>query len=166
MPSKRRLSPQQSQENISRKQFEEFLEQHEWVTGDISPDLGEDILVRIYEDGISTGLSFYVQLKSVGDIRKRTLKSGFISYPFDVKDLEHWEAQATAVLLAVWDVQQKRGWWIWINHAIEFLSQSNAGWRGKSEVNVHIQLENEFSEDGLKQLRKLLADLYSSLNTP
>ena len=85
---------------------------------------------------------------------------------FDVKDLEHWEAQATAVLLAVWDVQQKRGWWIWINHAIEFLSQSNAGWRGKSEVNVHIQLENEFSEDGLKQLRKLLADLYSSLNTP
>ena len=65
-----RLSREQKQENISRPQFREFLERHEWVTGDITPDLGEDILVRIYEDGISTGLSFYVQLKSTDDIKK------------------------------------------------------------------------------------------------
>ena len=160
MPSKRRLSPQQQQENISRKQFEEFLEQHEWVTSDISPDLGEDILVRIYRDEVSTGLSFYVQLKSVDDIRKHTLKSGKISYSFEVKDLEHWESQATTVILAVWDVQQKRGWWIWNNDAIEFLSKKNIEWREKNKVNVHIQLENEFSEESLKRLRKLLADLY------
>ena len=160
MSTRRRKSPQQQQENISRKQFEVFLEQHEWGTYDIFPDLGEDILVQIYEDGVSTGISFYVQLKSVDDIQKHTLKSGEISYSFEVKDLEHWEAQATVVILAVWDVQQKRGWWIWINDAIEYLSRNNSGWKSKKKVNVHIHQENEFSENSLKRLRKLLADLY------
>ncbi len=81
-----RLSPQKVQENISRKQLGEFLESHEFVTVDITPDLGEDILVRIYYKGVSTGLSFYIQLKSVDSVEKHLLKSGDISYPFEVKD--------------------------------------------------------------------------------
>ena len=63
--ARKRNSSQKKQERISRKQFETFLEMHEWITGDIEHDLGEDILVRIYRDGVSTGLSLYVQLKSV-----------------------------------------------------------------------------------------------------
>lgn len=42
MKKRRRLSHQQIQENISRNGFAELLERHEWVTGDVSPDLGED----------------------------------------------------------------------------------------------------------------------------
>ena len=68
MSDKMRMSPQQQQENISRKQLGEFLETHGFVTGDITPDLGEDILVRIYDKGISTGLSFYVP-ECVNDLR-------------------------------------------------------------------------------------------------
>jgi hypothetical protein len=82
MTGKQRYSPQQQQENISRKQFEEFLEQHQWITNDVVPDLGEDILVRIYDKGISTGLSFYVQLKSTSNLKKHLPKSGAISYPW------------------------------------------------------------------------------------
>ncbi len=160
MVKKRRKSPQQKQENVSRKQFEEFLEQHDWGTYDISPDFGEDVLVQVYENGISTGISFYVQLKSVDTIQKHMLQAGEISYQFEVDDLEHWEAQATTVILAVWDVQQKRGWWIWINDAVEKLSKNNPEWRSKKKVNVHIDPSNEFNVDSLKRLRKLLANLY------
>ncbi len=160
MSRRRRLSPQQRQENISRKQFEEFLEQHEWVTGDISPDLGEDIIVRIYEGEISTGLSFYVQLKSTEDINKHILKSGGISYSFEVKDLEHWDAQIVTVVLCVWDIKRRQGWWIWINHAIQYLSEHNPAWRQKKEVKVHIPIDNEFNEKGLQKLRHLLANHY------
>jgi hypothetical protein len=155
-----RYSPQQRQENISRKQFEAFLEEHEWITGDISPDMGEDILVRIYEDGVSTGLSFYVQLKSVATIEDHLLKLGDISYPFKVKDLEHWEAQTVAVVLGVWDVEQQQGWWLWIGDAVQFLSENNPEWRSKDKVNVHIPFKNALNEDSLPRLRHLLAKLY------
>jgi hypothetical protein len=160
MTGKQRYSPQQQQENISRKQFEEFLEQHQWITNDVVPDLGEDILVRIYDKGISTGLSFYVQLKSTSNLKKHLPKSGAISYPFEVKDLEHWEGQAIAIILVVWDIRQKRGWWIWINQAIEYLTRENPNWRQKDTVNVHIPSDNEFNEASLARLRQLMADIY------
>jgi hypothetical protein len=131
---RRRLSPQQQQENISRKQFGEFLEQNEWVTDDISPDLGEDILVRVYKDGVSTGLSFYTQLKSVDDIEKFITKNRKISYPFEVKDLEHWDAQAVTVILVVWDVGKRQGWWIGISDAIQYLLNNNPEWKNKETV--------------------------------
>lgn len=46
-----RLSPQKVQENISRKQLGEFLESHEFVTVDITPDLGEDTLFGFTSKG-------------------------------------------------------------------------------------------------------------------
>lgn len=157
---RRRLSSQQRQENISRMQFREFLEQHEWVAGDVSPDLGEDILVRIYEDGVSTGLSFYVQLKSVDAIGRHVLSTGEISYSFEVKDLEHWEAQAITVILGIWDIQQERGWWIEINQAIQFLNDNTPVWRSQKTAAVHIPVRNEFTVDSLDNLRYLLANRY------
>jgi hypothetical protein len=160
MSLKSRYSPQQKQESISRNQFKAFLELHEFITGDIAPDLGEDILVRIYDRGVSTGLSFYVQLKSVDDIEKHVLKSGDISYPFEVKDLQHWAVRAVTVFLVIWDVKRNQGWWIWINDAIKFLQESNPDWKQNETVNVHIPLGNELYESGLKDVRHILADLY------
>lgn len=160
MNVKLRLSPQQQQENISRNQLGEFLESHGFVTGDISPDLGEDILIRIYEKGVSTGISFFVQLKSVNNIEKYTLKSGDISYPFEVKDLEHWAAQAVTVVLVIWDVNRKQGWWMWINYAIQFLQGSNPVWKQNKTTSIHVPSKNELTEAGLLEIRHLLANLY------
>lgn len=160
MSRKPRHSPQQRQENVSRKQFEAFLEAHEFVTGDISPDLGEDILVRIYDKGVSTGLSFYVQLKSVDSIEKHLLKSGDISYPFEVKDLEHWAVQAVTVFLVIWDVKQNQGWWIWINDAIKFLQENSPDWEQKETANIHLLSKNQLNQSGLSEIRTLLANLY------
>ena len=160
MSGKMRMSPQQQQENISRKQLGEFLETHGFVTGDITPDLGEDILVRIYDKGISTGLSFYVQLKSAEDIEKYLLKTGEISYPFEVKDLEHWAVQALTVFLIIWDVKQKQGWWMWINDAVQFLQENNSDWNQKETVNVHVPSKNKLNKGGLLNIRHLLANLY------
>jgi hypothetical protein len=160
MSRKLRYSPQQKQESVSRKQFEAFLAAHEFVTGDISPDLGEDFLVRIYEKGVSTGLSFYVQLKSIDSIEKHILQSGNISYPFEVKDLEHLAAQVVTVLLVVWDVKQNQGWWIWINDAIKFLQKNNPGWEQNETANIHLPSTNQLNEDRLREIRNRLADLY------
>lgn len=157
---KRRHSPQQRQESVSRRQFEAFLEAHEFVTGDISPDLGEDILVRVYDKGVSTGLSFYTQLKSAENINDYLLESGDISYKFSVKDLEHWSNQAVTVFLVIWDIKQNRGWWIWINDAITYLQEHNSDWRKNKTANVRLPSKNELDESGLSNIRHLLANLY------
>jgi hypothetical protein len=155
-----RHSPQQKQENVSRRQFEALLEAYEFVTADISPDLGEDILVRVYDKGVSTGLSFYTQLKSVANINNYLLKSGDISYPFEIKDLEHWGNQAVTVFLVIWDITQNQGWWIWINDAIRYLQEHNPSWRKNETANVHLSSKNRPDESGLSNIRHLLADLY------
>lgn len=159
MPRKR-YSHQKKQEQISRKQFEAFLEPYDWVTGDIEPDFGEDILVRIYRDGVSTGLSLYIQLKSVKSIAARQLKSGEISYKFDVDDLCHWEVQTPMVFIVIWDVTQQMGWWISVTEAIQYLEKHNPGWRKNSSIAVRIPFENRMDEAGLNKIRSTLADLY------
>lgn len=160
MKGKRRLSPQQIQENISRNGFAELLERHEWVTGDVSPDLGEDFLVRIYDNGVSTGITFYIQLKSTGNIEKLRLKSGEISYPFEVPDLEHWDAQGVPVLLVIWDISISYGCYIWVSEAVRFLNSKNGNWRSRKKVKVHFPGINYFTDSSFPKLRQDLAIHY------
>lgn len=160
---RRRHTSQQRQERISRKQFEEFLEQHEWITDSIDPDMGEDIHVRIYDKGVSTGISFYVQLKSTSDIEKFLTKTGFISYPLKVKDLEHWEFQAIPVLLVLWDISQRKGWWIQISDAISEVSLRKEKWRTidpSKKLRIRIPFENELTESSLPCIRHNLAEYF------
>ncbi len=160
MSRRRRLSPQQKQENVSRKQFGDFLEPHEWITADVHPDLGEDFLVRIYENGVSTGLSFYVQLKSTADIQDYCLESGEIGYSFEVADLEHWATQVTTVVITIWDVSQKQGWWRWIDDIIGSLDEHKPNWRTQKSVRVHFPFEHVLNEGRLEQLRQVMAHHY------
>ncbi len=155
---RRRYSEQKKQEQTSRKQFEEYLELHEWITGDIDPDLGEDIFVRIYDEGISTGLSLYVQLKSVIKINDHRLKTDEISYSFRVDDLEHWNNQNPPVFLVVWDIQQRTGWWISVKDAIRFLHRKNPEWHEKESVSIRFPDENRIDKEGLSSIRLFLAD--------
>ena len=155
-----RYSKQQKQEKISRNQFNQFLDQFKWITSDVYPDLGEDILVRIYDDGFSTGISFYVQLKSVEDITSHKLQSGVISYKLEVKDLVHWEFQGIPVLFVVWDVNKERGWWRWISEIIRDNDERKAGWRSQTTIKVHINTENELDENSLIRIRYQLADYF------
>jgi hypothetical protein len=162
--SNQRDSDQQQQERISRGQCKTYLEKHEWITADVEPDMGEDFLVRIYEKQASTGISLYLQLKSVQSIDRQRLASGPISYGFEVKDLIHWEAQAIPVFIIVWDINQEKGWWIFIKDAIKYLNENSPDWKQKKEVNVHIPYENALDDSGLRYIRFIAADfLYPTI---
>lgn len=158
--ARNRYSPQKKQEQVSRTQFKSFLEQHEWITGDIEPDLGEDILVRIYRNGVSTGLSMYVQIKSVKAIVEHQLSTGEISYDFDTDDLGHWEVQTPMVFLLIWDVSQIAGWWLSVKDAIKYLERHSPSWRSNKTVAVRIPFENRIDEYGLEKIQGILIQLY------
>lgn len=99
----RRRTPQQEQELLSRRQL--AIAWGDWVVQGSTEDLGEDFLFQIYENGTFSGLSFFLQLKSTKDLARHT-KASYVSYPFAVKDLEHWE-QSERELGPLFAVQSK-----------------------------------------------------------
>jgi hypothetical protein len=72
--STRRSSTQLEQEQISRHQLSERLSQYRWHFSFPSPDFGEDFIVEIYNNGQNTGVTFYIQEKSVTNIAARKTK--------------------------------------------------------------------------------------------
>ena len=157
MPRKR-YSSESNQEAISRRQFGELINyQMHWITSDIEPDIGEDILIRICRDGVPTGISFQVQLKSVKDIGEKLLKDGkTISYRFDTDTLLHWDVQLIPVYIVIWDITVKQSWFISIKDAIKWLDNNSPNWITKSTVTLHIPINNMLNQSNLLSIQTLL----------
>lgn len=155
----RRRTKEQEIGDLGESQISTRFKKCNWPNGRVEPDLGEDLLIRIYEGGHSTGLTFLAQVKSTDDLGKYTLKNGDISYPVEVKDLLHWEVSTTPVFLFVWDVTREAGHWISVPDAISALDKDNPGWRGQStrrsklKVSVHVPAANTTDDQGLVILR-------------
>jgi hypothetical protein len=155
----RRYSREQQQEDLSEGLFKARLAEVGWPCDRLGRDLGEDLHVRIYDDGASTGLSFYVQLKSTAKAERLTRrKTPALAYKLEVKDLLHWEVQATLVVLVVWDVEKRAGWWRPIPEIVKELDKTNKGWRNKKTATVSVPLANGTDDEGLKWLRWAVAD--------
>ncbi|MFC2023923.1 DUF4365 domain-containing protein [Chloroflexota bacterium] len=156
----RRLSREQQQEFRSRDQLADRFDEYGWIPGSIARDLGEDFLVRIYDEGVSSGLSFFVQLKSTEDLNQLMLASGDISYPLEVKDLLHWEVSAVPVFVVVWDVNSRRGCWVGVPDAIRDLDRRRPNWRRQRTARVRMPHANSTDDNGLCRLRQIVADYY------
>ncbi|WP_437659435.1 DUF4365 domain-containing protein [Sorangium sp. So ce1182] len=156
----RRYSREVQQGDRSAAQFRERLADVGWPVNPIERDLGEDFLVYIHDQGTPTGLMFHVQLKSVLDAERRKRKRGpeELRYQLKVKDLEHWEVQTTLVVLLVWDVKQRTGYWQTIPALIEALDMRDAEWREQKTVTVPVPAEQGTDDRGLQRLRWVVAD--------
>jgi hypothetical protein len=154
-----RFTLNQGQEDRSHGQFQDRMGELRWNLSRLK-DLGEDCLVQIYDGGTSTGLAFYVQLKSSQDAQSHKPKkgSGFLRYRLEVKDLLHWENSSPLVVLFLWDVGVRQGFWQTIPAIIQELETSNRGWRKKTKVTVSVPLANRTDDDGFLKLRRTVAD--------
>ncbi|AUX46199.1 uncharacterized protein SOCE26_077040 [Sorangium cellulosum] len=159
-PRRPRYSEQVQQEDLSEAQLRGRLAKVRWPVDRFERDLGEDLRVRIFDQGTSTGLSFCVQLKSVLDAERRKRKRGpeELRYRLEVKDLERWEEQAELVVLLVWDVERQAGYWQTIPAIIEALDARDASWRERKTVTVPVPAEQGTDDRGLQQLRWVIAD--------
>lgn len=156
----RRQTKEQELGELGEAQVSARFKKYKWPNGRVEPDLGEDLLIRIYEQGHATGLTFLAQVKSTDDLDSYTLKkSGDISYPIEIKDLLHWEVSTTPVFLFVWDVTRESGVWVAIADAIKALDEDKPGWReikkkrSEPEVKVRISASQMTSDEGLVILR-------------
>lgn len=149
---RRRLSHQQSQELVSRNQFKEYITKYGWIAYDEDPDLGEDFLIKIFRDGIPSGISFQVQLKSTKNINKLLTKDGNIHYRLDVDDLEHWDVEWPPVTLVIWDISSGKGWYIHIDEIIKYLDDHRPKWRGQGTTTAYIPFTNTLDKKGLQEI--------------
>lgn len=152
-----RLSLETSQEHLSRDQLRARFSGFRWVAQDIQRDLGEDTLVQIYDDGRSSGLSFYVQLKSTRNVSSLRRKGGHLAYRIEAADLEHWEGSVPLTVIIVWDVGLRCGWWISVEEAIGEIGAREPDWREKGTVRIRLPSTNTTDDDGLHALRAVVA---------
>ncbi len=149
----RRSSIELEQEKKSRLQLEECLSDFGWHLASPNPDLGEDFIVEVYHEGQNTGVTFYIQEKSVTNLEKRKIKDNRLVYTLKVKDLKHWDKFSLPVVIIVWDVNLRIGKWGLVKDLISYLDQNNPKWRNKGDVRVYIPWENETTDGGLKRLK-------------
>lgn len=152
MDKRTRYTIQMRQEEISRHQLAERLVTFGWSP--VAPkDLGEDFIVHIYFEGRATGVTFYVQEKSITNLAGRRSGDRLV-YDIEVNDLKHWEAFSLPVVLIVWDIKLREGRWVLVNNVIAELDRRLPQWREKKRVRVHIPWNNTTDDAGLVQLRQ------------
>lgn len=156
---RQRRVPQHEQEKLSRHQL--AICWKEWSLQSSAEDLGEDLLVQIYAEGRSTGLAFYVQLKSTTDMDGLVSKKNgkFIEYRVATKDLLHWENSLPPVVLTIWDVQKNRGLWQDIPSALKALDGADPKWRTRQTAAVQIPRAHRTDAKGRDTLRVAVAHL-------
>src|SRR5215469_3206161 len=99
-------------EELSRGRLRDLFGRLGWVVWDLHPDYGEDLLVRIFINGVATHYSFFVQAKATDHIDRYLDKERRnISYPIDIEHLQHWEQFWEPVILTVWDATSDITYW-------------------------------------------------------
>lgn len=163
MPQPRRDTTAMNQERISRHQVILCFEQVGWTAAE-PPDLGEDLIISVYLNGVASGVTFFTQVKSVTDLHRRS-RQDYLPYKFKTKDLEHWQAFALPVILIVWDINLQEGRWIFTNDAILTLDRVSPDWHAKKSAIVHLPLSHGTNKEGLDLLKfSIGTHLYSIIS--
>ena len=120
----------------------------DWVFNKRTRDYGKDFTVEVVEDEQVTGLELIVQLK--GTRRRLHARDGHISFSLGTKYLKHYLACRLPVFLVVMHVEEKRGYWLFLQqYEQERLRQRQ--WSQQKTVTVRLPVNNQVSD--MDQLR-------------
>jgi hypothetical protein len=98
-------------EDLSRVRLHEAFNSVGWTVEDLRKDYGEDLLVRIFDNGVATPLSFFVQAKATDKIQEYTSNTGLFVVPIERRHVQHWSQFWEPVLVSLWDSETKRTYW-------------------------------------------------------
>lgn len=149
-------------EDISRSRLHRIFEGNGWTVEDLSKDYGEDLLVRIFDHGVSTPLSFFIQAKATDNLAHFLVKrTNSFSYPVSTEHLKHWSRFQEPVILTLWDSKSDETFWTCVQ-------ETKIGYRRTSpsaRMTVHIPIprENRLDEKGLRLLRLFTLARYKRL---
>lgn len=144
--------PKQHQlEDLSRAKFQLCLPE-KWVIRDKDKDYGIDCEVELFdEEGNSTGILFYVQLKATASKKE----SEIFNVDFKIDTLEYFKQLEIPVLLARYSKHLDKIYVKWINEVDLTFAKENA-----KTFRIKIQKENdEWTEKTVKQIENDLRNV-------
>lgn len=132
------LSRQQIIDEEVQRIFESSLPP-DWIIRKRLPDYRIDYVVEIFEHGESTGLEFAVQLKGT---RRPRLIEDTARFSVESPHLGYWmDKMRHPVFLVLIDVQEKKGWWVFIQGLIRD-GAIRKMWRQQKSVTLPLPLTN------------------------
>jgi Domain of unknown function (DUF4365) len=149
-------------EDLSRTGLHRLFEGSGWTVEDLSKDYGEDLLVRIFDSGVSTPLSFFVQAKATDNLTLfRSKRANSLHYPISTEHIRHWTRFQEPVILTLWDAQSGDTFWTCIQETQA--DPSHIPSLRRKTVRIPISCENRMDEKGLRSLRLLALTRYKRL---
>ena len=134
-------------ESLSRNILCNLFIQVGWVVEDLQHDYGEDLLVRIFEQGLATHLSFFVQAKATDHIDKYMRKDGkSLTYPIKLTHVKHWNKFWEPVILTIWDAKSNTTYWESIQEKVVINK------RQEKNICIDIPTDNIVDDEGLKRI--------------
>jgi tetratricopeptide (TPR) repeat protein len=150
---------------VSMDQLCEALHRQGWEA-DVIGDYGEDFLVRIFENGHSTGEAFYIQLKGTDDISRHRLKQGDFTYSVETVALEPWHKNPLPVVFVLWDNKTRTGNWLHIQPFVSVQLSLAPNWLDHNKAkkrSVRLPASQRFGAADCGELRKTIRDEFRSV---
>ena len=89
-----------------------------WTIEPITQDYGEDFLVRVFDSGVATPWTFFVQSKAVQDANRLLVDSGTaFSLTISNSHLQQWQAFALPVFVTLFDASSRTLYWEHVQEA-------------------------------------------------
>ncbi len=107
------------QEDVSLHHLQKLFSAYGWPVERMVRDLGEDLFVRIYDNGSPSGLSFFAQAKSTKSLDSRRVRKGSVTYRLDVQHMIQWGVSYLPVVVIVWGVVSQKGCWVCVADAVD-----------------------------------------------
>jgi len=140
---RRRKVWQHDTENISEDQIREYFHRLGWEVERFGKDYGEDLFIRIFEEGAFNGKAFYVQLKGTKNIQQYALKTGVFSYSVDIVNLLQWHRNQFPVIFVLWDIEQRIGYWLHIQSYADKKLKKEPFWLKQEEGKRSIHIPSD-----------------------
>lgn len=150
-------------EDRSRARLHTIFENCGWVVEDIDKDYGEDLLVRIFRDGVATPLKFFVQAKASDNLAHHTSKRNDTFHLNVSSDhVRQWNKFLEPVILTLWDSRSGDTYWVCVQDIVGG-SRALRPTDEKKSVRVRIPCGNVLDNSGIEQIRILTSERHRRL---
>jgi len=130
--------------DLSANHLEYFALKAGFTVEKFDADYGYDAELYTYNDkGEIENSAVYIQLKATDNIEFYRLKSGVVSFPLEKKDLELWLKQILPVILVLFDAQEEKAYWLYLQLYFE-----------QKSISVDLIQTDSFSVQDLNAIRK------------
>jgi hypothetical protein len=121
-----------------------------WTMERITHDYGYDLSIFTFDpEGYAEPGALLVQVKATENLSSQT-NDDFLSWTLDVRDLRLWCDEGMPVLLVVYDVPSKRGYWLHVQEAFT----DHEAFEKHLYVRCRIPRENRLTPEALIELRE------------